>query len=110
MTYLGKNKVEELDGDMQIRYQNFDRNLGIALDNNNDQAIVQNFLGRESCFSSDEKIRGAIIGRRSLGIAYYQMISEKVGDLNLDKKSELNEMMQDTYKPEESKKDPSLVR
>ena len=72
---FGKNN--HFDNDLQEKLGNFGRNLNIAIENNNDEAIVQNFMGLESCYYKNTEIRGSIVGKRSVGTKYYTPLAEQ---------------------------------
>ena len=79
LSYVGLRfgKNNHFDNDLQEKLGNFGRNLNIALENNNDEAIVQNFMGLESCYYKNTDIRGSIVGKRSVGTKYYTPLAEQ---------------------------------
>ena len=79
LSYVGMRfgKKNNFDNKLQEQLGNYGRNLNIALENNNDEAIVQNFMGLESCYYDNTEIRGSLVGKRSVGTKYYSPLAEQ---------------------------------
>ena len=79
LNYVGMrfSKSNDFDNELQHRLGNYGRNLNVALSANNNEAIVQNFMGLESCYYENTEIRGSIVGRRSIGSKYYSPVAEQ---------------------------------
>ncbi len=79
MNYVGLrfSKTNDFDNELQHQLGNFGKNLNVALANDNDEAIVQNFMGLESCYYKNTDIRGSIVGRRSVGSKYYSPMAQE---------------------------------
>ena len=79
MSYVGLRfgKSHDFDDELQQQLGAYGRNLNVAIANDNDEAIVQNFMGLESCYYDNTEIRGSIVGRRSVGSKYYSPLAEQ---------------------------------
>ena len=79
LNYVGLrfSRTNDFDNELQHRLGNFGRNLNVALSADNAEAIVQNFMGLESCYYENTEIRGSLVGRRSVGSKYYTPIAEQ---------------------------------
>lgn len=79
LNYVGLRftRTNDFDNELQHRLGNFGRNLNVALSADNAEAIVQNFMGLESCYYENTDIRGSLVGRRSVGSKYYTPIAEQ---------------------------------
>lgn len=79
LNYVGLRftRTNDFDNELQHHLGNFGRNLNVALSADNAEAIVQNFMGLESCYYENTDIRGSLVGRRSVGSKYYTPIAEQ---------------------------------
>ena len=79
LSYVGMRfgKTNDFDTDLQHQLGAFGRRLNTAISQGDDEAIVQNFMGLESCYYENTEIRGSIAGKRSVGSKYYSPIAEQ---------------------------------
>ena len=79
LNYVGLRfaKTNDFDNDLQHQLGLLGRRLNTALATNDDQAIVQNFMGLESCYYKNTEIRGSLAGKRSVGSKYYSPVAEE---------------------------------
>ncbi|MBR3211208.1 MAG: hypothetical protein IKF71_04655 [Bacilli bacterium] len=79
MNYVGMRfgRANDFDNELQHQLGVLGQNLNIAIANGDSEAIVQNFMGLESCYYDNTEIRGSIAGRRSVGSKYYSPVAEQ---------------------------------
>ncbi|MBR6137195.1 MAG: hypothetical protein IKQ06_03480 [Bacilli bacterium] len=79
LNYVGLRfaKTNDFDNDLQHQLGLLGRRLNTALATNDDEAIVQNFMGLESCYYKNTEIRGSLAGKRSVGSKYYSPVAEQ---------------------------------
>ena len=79
MNYVGLRfaKTNDFDNDLQHQLGMLGRRLNTALANGDDEAIVLNFMGLESCYYENTEIRGSLAGKRSVGSKYYSPVAEQ---------------------------------
>ena len=79
LSYVGLRfaKTNDFDNDLQHQLGVLGRRLNTALASGDDEAIVQNFMGLESCYYANTEIRGSLAGKRSVGSKYYSPIAEQ---------------------------------
>ena len=70
-------KDSDFDDELQQLLGKYDQGLEDALYSNDDEAIVSNFMGKESCFFKNTKVSGSIFGKRSVGSKYYSPFAEE---------------------------------
>ncbi|MBP5678994.1 MAG: hypothetical protein J6X28_04125 [Bacilli bacterium] len=79
LSYVGMRfaKTSDFDNDLQHKLGQFGRKLNTALANGDDEEIVQNFMGLETCYYENTEIRGSVAGKRSVGSKYYSPVAEQ---------------------------------
>ena len=63
--------------DNNSKADNYNNNLNNALKNKNYESILQNFMGLESCYYDNEKVKGKIVGKGSIGKEYYDIVANQ---------------------------------
>ena len=74
---MGLTKTNDFDSDLQHQLGMLGRRLNIAIAKKDDEAIVQNFMGLESCYYDNTEIKGSLAGKRSVGSKYYSPMAEQ---------------------------------
>ena len=79
LNYVGKRfaRTRNFDNDLQEKLAKFGAGLRDGMANNDDEAIVENFMGLESTYSDNTKIGRSIFGHRSTGSKYYTPLAER---------------------------------
>ncbi len=79
LSYVGMrfSKTNDFDTDLQHQLGLLGRRLNTAIAHKDDEAIVQNFMGLESCYYDNTEIRGSLAGKRSVGSKYYSPVAEQ---------------------------------
>ena len=79
LSYVGMGfaKNNDFDSDLQHQLGMLGRRLNTAIASKDDEAIVQNFMGLESCYYDNTEIRGSLAGKRSVGSKYYSPMAEQ---------------------------------
>ena len=79
LSYVGMRfaKTNDFNNDLQHQLGLLGRRLNTALAEGDDEAIVQNFMGLETCYYENTEIRGSLAGKRSVGSKYYSPIAEQ---------------------------------
>ena len=79
LSYVGMRfaKTNDFDNDLQHKLGQLGRKLNTALAAGDDEAIVQNFMGLETCYYENTAIRGSLAGKRSVGTKYYSPVAEQ---------------------------------
>ena len=79
LSYVGMRfaKTSDFDNDLQHRLGEFGRKLNTAIAKKDDEEIVKNFMGLETCYYENTEIRGSLAGKRSVGSKYYSPVAEQ---------------------------------
>ncbi len=78
MNYVGYRfaKAGKFDHKTQELLAQFGQGFNDALANDDDEAILENFLNYEACYYDNTEIRNSIFGKRSVGTKYYTPLVE----------------------------------
>ena len=78
LSYVGMRfgKNNDFDNELQAELAGYGRQLNDGLDKENDQDIVDGFVGMEKTFAKNTQIKGSLYGKRSVGQKYYTPLAE----------------------------------
>lgn len=79
LSYVGMRfgKTYKFDNELQHMLGEYGQGLNDALAVSDNEAIVENFMGLESCYYDNTKISKSIFGKRSVGDKYYSPLAEQ---------------------------------
>ncbi len=80
MSYVGYRfaKSKEFDNETQVLLARYGQGFNNAIANGDDEAIIENFINLEACYSDNTEIRKSILGKRSVGSKYYSPLVEEL--------------------------------
>ena len=70
-------KTHNFNHELQAKLAEYGQGLRDAQANSDNEAIVENFMGLESCYYDNTKISNSIFGKRSVGEKYFTPIAEQ---------------------------------
>lgn len=79
LSYVGMRfgKSNDFDNELQHILGKYGQGLNDALAKKDNEAIVNNFMGLESCYYDNTEIAKSIFGKRSVGDKYYSPLAEQ---------------------------------
>ena len=79
LSYVGKRfaKVGKFDNELQTKLADYGQGLRNAQAANDAEGIVNNFMGLESCYYKNTKVKGSLFGKRSVGAKYFSPVAEE---------------------------------
>jgi len=79
LSYVGMRfaKNNNFDNKLQEKLGKYGEGLSEALSNGEDEEIVNNFVGLESCYYKNTEIAHSLFGNRSVGSKYYSPLAEE---------------------------------
>ncbi len=79
LSYVGMRfaKTNDFDNELQHKLGEYGENLSEALSEGDNEAILTNFMGLESCYYKNTEVARSMIGRRSIGSKYYSPLAEQ---------------------------------
>lgn len=79
LSYVGMRfaKTKKFNNDLQELLAYYGEGLNAAIANDNSEAIVDNFMGLESCYYKNTSFSLSAFGKRSVGDKYYTPIAEQ---------------------------------
>ena len=79
LSYVGMrfSKNHDFDNELQKQLSEYGNGLNEALSNGDNEEIINNFVGLESCYYNNTKIENSIKGKRSVGSKYYTPLAEQ---------------------------------
>lgn len=79
LSYVGMRfaKTNDFDNELQHKLGEYGENLNEALSEGDNEAILDNFMGLESCYYKNTEVARSALGRRSVGSKYYSPLAEQ---------------------------------
>lgn len=79
LSYVGMRfaKNNKFDNELQHELSEYGSGITRALENGDNEALLENFMGLESCYFDNTKIKTGLTGKRSVGSKYYSPLAEQ---------------------------------
>lgn len=79
LSYVGMRfaKINDFDNELQHQLGEYGKGLNEALSTGNNEEVVSNFMGLESCYFENTKVAKSLKGKRSVGAKYYSPLAEQ---------------------------------
>ena len=79
LSYVGMRfaKKNDFDNELQEKLAEYGQELNAALAEGDQEKIVDSFMSLETCYYDNTKIRGSLVGKRSVGSKYYSPLAEQ---------------------------------
>ena len=79
MNYVGLRfaKSNSFDNDLQAKLAEYDQGINDAIEDNDNESLVENFMALESEYYNNTKIEESLVGKKSVGTKYYTPLAEQ---------------------------------